>query len=44
MALGARKSTILSQFIFETLVITLVGGILASCLPMHSEDRAAVRR
>ncbi len=28
MALGARKSTILSQFIFETLVITAVGGIL----------------
>ena len=28
MALGVRKSTILSQFIFETFVITSVGGIL----------------
>jgi putative ABC transport system permease protein len=28
MALGARKSTILSQFIFETLLITAVGGLL----------------
>jgi putative ABC transport system permease protein len=28
MALGARKSTILSQFIFETLLITAVGGVL----------------
>jgi len=28
MALGARQSTILSQFIFETLLITGVGGIL----------------
>ena len=27
MALGARKSIILSQFIFETLLITTVGGI-----------------
>ncbi len=28
MALGARKSTILSQFIFETLLITAIGGFL----------------
>jgi len=28
MALGARKSTILSQFVFETLLITGVGGTL----------------
>jgi putative ABC transport system permease protein len=28
MALGARKSAILSQFVVETLVITLVGGLL----------------
>lgn len=28
MALGARKSTILSQFVFETLLITSVGGVL----------------
>jgi putative ABC transport system permease protein len=28
IALGARKSTILAQFIFETLVITTVGGVL----------------
>ncbi|MFQ5499965.1 MAG: ABC transporter permease, partial [Candidatus Zixiibacteriota bacterium] len=27
MALGARKSTILSQFIFETLLITGLGGV-----------------
>ncbi|MFH1688001.1 MAG: ABC transporter permease [bacterium] len=27
MALGARKSTILSQFVFETLLITAVGGV-----------------
>jgi putative ABC transport system permease protein len=32
MALGARKSTILSQFVFETLVITSVGGILGFLL------------
>jgi len=31
MALGARKSAILSQFIVETLVITLVGGVLGFC-------------
>ncbi|HWR83350.1 MAG TPA: ABC transporter permease [Candidatus Deferrimicrobium sp.] len=28
MALGARKSMILSQFVFETLLITAVGGVL----------------
>ncbi len=28
MALGARKSTILMQFIFETFIVTAVGGIL----------------
>jgi putative ABC transport system permease protein len=28
MALGARKSTILFQFVFETLLITAVGGLL----------------
>jgi putative ABC transport system permease protein len=28
MALGARKATILSQFVFETLLITSVGGVL----------------
>ena len=28
MALGARKSTILSQFVFETLLITAIGGLL----------------
>jgi putative ABC transport system permease protein len=32
MALGARKSTILSQFVFETFVITSVGGILGFLL------------
>lgn len=28
MAMGARKSAILSQFVFETLLITAVGGTL----------------
>jgi putative ABC transport system permease protein len=28
MGLGARKSMILSQFVFETLLITAVGGVL----------------
>jgi putative ABC transport system permease protein len=32
MALGARKSTILFQFVFETLVITSVGGVLGFLL------------
>jgi len=32
MALGARKSTIMSQFVFETLLITAVGGFFGFLL------------
>jgi putative ABC transport system permease protein len=34
MALGARKSTILYQFVFETLLITGVGGVLGFMLAL----------
>jgi len=34
MALGARKSTIMSQFVFETLLITLVGGFFGFLLAL----------
>ncbi len=51
MALGARKGTILGQFVFETLLITAVGGVLGfafaygivKVFPMlHLEDYVGV--